>query len=242
MHCIIFSVNKNCLPPSIHIGLHRNIHETEEPSQIPLQINPKIESRCDEKDQRIFTDCVGTGISPYGKFVMFFHMLSIKGDPNKFGINRRVFQAIRETMLAYIMCFAKLEVNRTFYGENYDFGYIQLEKNEIVAKLRGQDFAIRGMKVLKFDASKSYHKLAPWNGFHELNISWTLVQSKQQNQVNSTAMFGEGVKVAFNISDLDSTMYNVTLVVSYGKNNTMVQKQVQILDKPKVYVRYAQNI
>lgn len=246
MHYIIFSVNKNCLPPSIDIGLHKNPYETEDPIKGRFMIKLNItKNRCNEKVQTTRSGCSGTSISKEQGLFINFRSIADKWEKNVFVTTTRYLELRgAKNKLAYIVCYVRLEVNNKFHGENYDYGYIQLNENKIVAKLRGPDFVIRGMKVLLFDAYKSYHTLLPWVGYHNLNFSWTLMQRSLYSQVNSSllpAMFGDGVKVTFNISDLNSTTYNILLFVSDGRKNATAKKQVQILDKPKVYIRYEQK-
>ena len=237
-------MDKNCLPPSIDIGLHKNPFEIDKVVTKPITfIKPKIKNRCNDKDGQSPVGCSGTGISANEGLYKYFNHFLIPRNQNKkiFRVFSRSLSELRgRSKFAYIMCYTVLVVNKTFYGESYDYGFIQLTRNKIVAKLRGQDFIVRGMKTLHFDASESYHTLMPWNGYHEMNFTWTLIESRENNQVYP-ALLGEGVKVKFNIMDFNATRYKVALTVSTKKQTTTVEKQVQIIDNPIVYIRYVKQ-
>lgn len=240
LRVFFFSGKKDCLPPLIDSGLAKN-KWPELARQVLRGFSATFkftnQSRCNYGERTSVFGCSATGIDSGKGLFRYYLPASINNGTFKFF---RTFFTGSRLKLAYVTCFARLIVNRTFLGETHDYGFVQLSRSRIIAKIDGKNTVIKGTKYAHFNARNSYDTIQRWNLYHGLTFSWKCESngedvpvldnsSKEYPMLKITTPF---VNVKIDVAKLKAGVnYTLTLFVSRGRKNALVRKLVVVYDE-----------
>lgn len=168
-----FSGRKDCLPPLIDIGLSNKKwpeNALDLQNRISKSFKFTVQKRCNDVESSSVHGCSSSSFdSRFGRFL--YHYPILMDNSGHFTFLKALFLKAPYSIV-YMTCFYRLIVNRSIFGESYDYGFITMKKRQLVAKITGKSTVIKGSKYALFNARDSFDTLLRLNAYHGLNFTW----------------------------------------------------------------------